>query len=99
MSQRSGDILKLFASEHISFTLWVIMLNYFKDHKDQLDLEDVKLLVDKCEECRLYLNKTTCSGKIEQDETFPNIYVHLENIRKQTRNPHYNEVVMVGTNV
>ena len=83
MSYWSEDISNLFSSNKpISFHLWVKLLNFFEENKNHLDLDDVKLLVDKCEECRLYLNEHSCSH-IEQHETFPNVYVHLEMLKKK----------------
>jgi hypothetical protein len=86
MSHRSEDILTIFSSNQpISFLLWTKLLNYFEYNKEQLDLEDIKILVDKCEECRLYLNEHSYvrANPIQQHETFPNIYVHLEKMKIQ----------------
>lgn len=77
-----SEILKLTSTnEPISFFLWVKLLTFFEKHKEQLDLEDIKIIVDKCEECRLYLNENS-STYIKQEETVPNVYEYLENIIK-----------------
>jgi len=89
MSHRSEDILIIFSSNQpISFLLWTKLLNFFEDHKEVLDLEDMKILVGKCEECRLYLNEHSYvrANPIKQHETFPNIYVHLEKMNIQKHN-------------
>lgn len=96
MSHQSENILTIFSSDTISFILWVKLLNFFDDNKDQLDLEDIKLLVDKCEECRLYLNENSYvrpEDRIEQEETFPNVYVYLEMLKKKEKK-HKTEVIL-----
>ncbi len=58
MSQWSEDILTLTSSTNkISFSLLNRLLNFFDKHKKDLDFQDVKLIVDKSEEYRLYLNE------------------------------------------
>jgi len=82
MSQWRKDILTITSStETISFSLWVSLLNVFEKHKEELDLEDVKIIVDKVEEYRIYLNQHSCSH-IEQQEVYPNVYQHLETMKK-----------------
>ena len=46
----------------------------------------MELLVDKCEQCRLISKETTRSGKIEQEDTFPNVYVNLEKMKMKKHN-------------
>ena len=83
MSRWSENISNLFSSNQpISFYLWVKLLNFFEKHKNHLDIDDVKLIVDKCEEYRLYLNEHSCSY-IEPHEVNPNVYEHLEKLKKQ----------------
>jgi len=72
MRHWSEDIVTITSSSNI--------ISFFNKHKHQLDLEDVKLIVDKCEECRLYLNEHSCSY-IEQHEVNPNIRKYLEKIK------------------
>lgn len=82
MSHWSEDILTITSSSNtISISLWVTLLNFFNNHKHQLDPDDVKLIVDKCEKCRLYLNEHS-KDYIEQHEVNPNIYEYLEKIIK-----------------
>lgn len=81
MSQWREDILLITSStETISFFLWVSLLNIFEKHKEELDLEDVEIIVDKVEEYRIYLNQHSCSH-IERQEVNPNVYQHLENMK------------------
>jgi len=82
MSQWREDILLTTSStEPNSFYLWISLLNVFEKHKDDLDLEDIEIIVDKVEECRIYLNKHS-SSYIEQQEVYPNVYKHLENMKR-----------------
>ena len=75
------DILTITSSnEPISFYYWIKLLTFFDKHKEQLDLEDIKIIVDKCEECRLYLNEHS-NSYIERHNVNPNIYEYLENIK------------------
>lgn len=82
MSHWREDILTLTSSNKpISFCYWTTLLNFFDKHKDQLDIDDVKIIVDKCEECRIYLNEHS-KTHIEQYETNPNIYEYLKQLKK-----------------
>jgi len=82
MSQWRKDILAITSSNKtISFSLWVSLMNVFENHQNELDLEDVEIIVDKVEEYRIYLNQHSCSH-IERQEVFPNVYQHLENMKK-----------------
>jgi len=57
----------------IDFYLWISVLNFFDDHKEELNLKELKKVVDKCEECRLYLNKDN-RDPISQEDVKPNVY-------------------------
>ena len=57
----------------INFYYWVSLLNFFDDHKDELNLKELKKVVDKCEECRLYLNAKN-TDPISQEDIKPNVY-------------------------
>ncbi len=80
MSPRREEILTLTSSDiPISFSHWNSLLKFFSDNKEQLDLEDMKIIVTKSEEYRIYLNEHSCSY-IEQQEVNPNVYEYLEKI-------------------
>lgn len=82
MSHWRKDILAITSSNKpISFSLWVSLMNVFEMYKDELDLKDVEIIVDKVEEYRIYLNQHSCSH-IERQEVYPNVYQHLENMKK-----------------
>jgi len=49
------------------------LLNFFDNHKEELNLKELKKIVDKCEECRLYLNAEN-TDPISQEDVNPNIY-------------------------
>jgi len=57
----------------IDFYYWISLLNFFDDHKEELNLKELKKVVDKCEECRLYLNKDN-RDPISQEDVKPNVY-------------------------
>lgn len=57
----------------IDFYYWISLLNFFDDHKDELNLKELKKVVDKCEECRLYLNVDN-TDPISQEDIKPNVY-------------------------
>lgn len=80
MSQWREDILKITSTEQpISFFTWITLLTFFNKHKDQLDLEDIKIILDKSEEHRVYLNSQIRSKDyIEKHDVNPNIYEYLE---------------------
>lgn len=65
----------------ITFSHWVTLLNFFTKHQEQLDFDDIKIIVDKSEEYRLYLNEHSCSF-IERNDVHPNVYKHLELLDK-----------------
>ncbi len=50
---------------------------FFHEHKEELDLDDMKIIVDKSEECRLYLNEHN-RLQIKRKEVNPNVYAYLE---------------------
>ena len=85
MSSWKNDIIKIISSnQELSFHSWIILLNFYEKHKKELDIEDLKLIVDRSEEIRIYLNENSCSY-IEKHEVYPNIYEHYENmIEKNT---------------
>ena len=75
MNRRYDKELKTLLSTDspIDFYLWISILNFFDIHKDDLNLKELKKIVDKCEECRLYLNEDN-TDPIEQEDTKPNVY-------------------------
>jgi len=85
MSHWTEDILSL-SNKPITFALWNNVLTFFIVHKTQLDLEDIKIIVDKSEECRLYLNKHN-RLHIERKEVSPNVYEYLEKIKSDDYSP------------
>jgi len=80
----------------IDFYYWISLLNFFDNHKEELNLKELKKVVDKCEECRLYLNKDN-RDPIEKSDTRPNVYEYLankikdNNKNKETWKPEYQE--------
>jgi len=81
MGQRREDILQLTSSSiPISFSHWNELLKFFNEYKEQLDLEDLQIIVDKSEEYRLYLNEHSCSH-ISQHEVNPNVCEYLERLK------------------
>ncbi len=56
------------------------MLKFFSEHKEHLDLDDIRLIVDRSEECRIYLNEHSRSF-IKRNEVVPNIYEYLERLK------------------
>ena len=55
----------------------VTILNFFEKHKDDCDEKDLKIIVDKVEECRLYLNKDN-TDPMSKESISPNVYEYLE---------------------
>jgi len=77
------DIKNLTSSENpLSFYNWIQILNFFENHKNELDIEDVQLIVDRSEKIRLYVNEEYRS-RIERCEVRPNVYLHLENLKEE----------------
>jgi hypothetical protein len=83
MGRWRKDIISL-TSEKIppSFYIWRKILNFFNDHKDEIDVDELKLIVDRSEKIRIYLNEKCRSG-IEQHDVKPNVYLHLENLKEE----------------
>lgn len=75
MNRRYDKELKALLSSDspIDFYYWISLLNFFDDHKNELNLKELKKVVDKCEECRLYLNEDN-TDPISQVDVNPNIY-------------------------
>ena len=75
MNRRYDKELKTLLSSDspIDFYYWISLLNFFDDHKEELNLKELKKVVDKCEECRLYLNKDN-RDPISQEDVKPNVY-------------------------
>ena len=75
MNRRTKKELKdlLSSDSPIDFYYWISLLNFFDDHKDELNLKELKKVVDKCEECRLYLNHEN-TDPISQEDVKPNVY-------------------------
>ena len=53
------------------------ILNFFDKYKEDFDEEDLKIIVDKVEECRLYLNKDN-NDPMSRESLNPNPYEYLE---------------------
>lgn len=72
----------------ISFFHWIVILNFFTSHKNELDIHEVELLSDRCETIRVEINKTVSSGTqpIEKHELNPNIYLHLVKLKVEQEN-------------
>jgi hypothetical protein len=78
MSQWGEDINRITSPDNpLSFSNWVEILNFFERHKDDLEIKELEKLVDRCEQCRVYLNKRI-NDKIKKEDTNPNIYEYLE---------------------
>ncbi len=75
MNRRYDKELKTLLSSDspIDFYYWISLLNLFDDHKEELNLKELEKIVDKCEECRLYLNANN-TDPISQKDVNPNIY-------------------------
>ncbi len=99
MNRRREVIINLTSSNiPLSFTHWNEILNYFDIHKEQLDIEDLKIIVDRCEECRLYLNQDN-TDIIEKKDVVPNVYEYLENKikdNKETWKQDYPEIPLLN---
>ena len=88
MNRRYDKELKTLLSSDspIDFYYWISLLNFFDDHKEELNLKELEKIVDKCEECRLYLNANN-TDPISQKDVNPNIYeyyrLQIENNNKE----------------
>lgn len=69
----------------IDFYYWISLLNFFDNHKEELNLKELKKIVDKCEECRLYLNANN-TDPISQEDVNPNIYEYYRLQQKNNNN-------------
>ncbi len=68
MSRWRNDILIITSSNiTISFIKWNELINFYKEHKQDLDEKECRMVLDKSEEYRLYLN-THSQSYIERDE-------------------------------
>lgn len=85
--QDNKELKSLLSSDSpIDFYYWVSLLNFFDDHKEELNLKELKKVVDKCEECRLYLNHEN-TDPIERSDTSPNVYKYLaQKIKDNNKN-------------
>jgi len=93
MSAWSEEINRITSSDiPLSFYIWVEILNFFERHKDELEIEELQKLVDKCEQCRVYLNTVT-NDPIKKEDTNPNIYKYLEQriIEDKKNNEEWNQ--------
>ena len=71
---RRNELINLTSSDNpIDFYYFISLLNFFDNNKNELNLEELKIIVDKCEECRLYLNEGN-TDPIEQEKVNPNIF-------------------------
>ena len=61
----------------IDFYHWASLLNFFDAHTEELNLKELKKIVDKCEQCRLYSNENN-ADPIEKSDTNPNVYEYLD---------------------
>jgi len=85
MSRWRKDIKKLSSSKNpLSFWNWIQVLNFFEEHKNDLDIGDLELIVKRSEENRLYVNEEHGSG-IEQCEVRPDVYLYLEHLKEEKR--------------
>jgi len=90
VNRRNDKELKTLLSSDspIDFYYWISILNFFDNHKEELNLKELKKVVDKCEECRLYLNKDN-TDPIEQEDVKPNVYsfyrLQIENNNKNNK--------------
>ena len=55
---KGAEILALFEKDDITPSLcyWTKLLNYFEKNINELDINDVRLLEEECERCRVYWN-------------------------------------------
>jgi hypothetical protein len=79
----------------IDFYYFISLLNFFDKNKDDLNLKELKIIVDKCEECRLYLNEDS-TDPIEQEDVNPNIFYFY---RLQLQKNNNNKEVEVDSNL
>ncbi len=88
MNRRYDKELKTLLSTDspIDFYYWISVLNFFNKHKCELNLKELKKIVDKCEECRLYLNNKNLDP-INQEDIEPNVYTFY---RLQIKNKNNN---------
>jgi len=89
VNRRNDKELKTLLSSDspIDFYYWISLLNFFDNHKEELNLKELKKVVDKCEECRLYLNKDN-TDPISQKDINPNVYEYyrLQEIKYNKNN-------------
>ena len=86
MNRRDDKELKnlLSPDSHIDFYYWISLLNFFDNHKEELNIKELKKIVDKCEECRLYLNENN-NDPIGQQDVNPNIYEYYRLLIKNNK--------------
>jgi hypothetical protein len=78
MNRQNEEFINiLYSDTPISFFYFVTVLNFFDKYKVELDIEDLKIIVDKVEECRLYLNKDN-TDPMSRESISPNPYEYLE---------------------
>jgi len=89
VNRRNDKELKdlLSSDSSIDFYYWISLLNFFDNDKEELNLKELKKIVDKCEECRLYLNHEN-TDPISQEDVNPNIYEYyrLQEIKYNKNN-------------
>ena len=98
MNRRNDKELKdlLSSDSPIDFYHWISLLNYFDIHKEELNLKELKKVVDKCEECRLYLNESIID-QISQEDIKPNVYEYYRLRIKNNKNNKNKEIESVET--
>lgn len=82
MSHMEKDVSLIFSSDTPTIFQWNKLLNYFALHKQHLNVTEMKKIVDKCEEYRLYINKNI-RNPIERSNTFPNVYEYFEKMKNK----------------
>ena len=71
---RRSELSKILSSDTpIDFCYLATTLSFFNEHKEALTKKDLKKLVDKVEECRLYLNQNA-NDPMTRESINPNIY-------------------------
>ena len=91
MSSGRIELTKLTSSNQpISFFYWVQLLTLFEKFQAELDIDDVRRLVNECERCRIELNKKI-TDKIETKDVNPDIYTYLEILEANKKEKHNKE--------
>ena len=86
MKRQDSEFIDIFYSDTpISFFYLVTILNFFEKYKEEFDIDDLKIIVDKVEECRLYLNEDN-NDPMTRESISPNPYEYLEQKIKDNKN-------------